>query len=235
MNDRPSLVKAQAILESLVRTSRVPGIQYLVVSSHHTVFEFSGGWADIVDRRPLTSTTTLMAYSMSKTITAAAVLQLIQAEKLRLDDTIDRYIDWHPYGPGITIRQLLSHTSGIPNPVPLSWVHSPIEHDRFDESAELAAVLKKHSKLDFLPGAKFKYSNIGYWLLGPRRRECEWRIIHGVCPQTHSFEVGYHDSGTGVPDTRSRQPGQGISGEVLPDEHHEAICDCFEMDRPLRR
>jgi len=167
MNDRPSSVKAQAILESLVRTSRVPGIQYLVVSSHHTVFEFSGGWADIVDRHPLTSTTTLMAYSMSKTITAAAVLQLIQAEKLRLDDTIDRYIDWHPYGPGITIRQLLSHTSGIPNPVPLSWVHSPIEHDRFDESAELAAVLKKHSKLDFLPGAKFKYSNIGYWLLGP--------------------------------------------------------------------
>jgi CubicO group peptidase (beta-lactamase class C family) len=115
----------------------------------------------------MNSQTTLMAYSMSKTITAAAILHLVQAKKLELDDTIDRYMDWHPYGPGITIRHLISHTSGIPNPIPLAWVHSPAEHDRFDEHAELAAVLRKHSKPAFPPGERFQYSNIGYWLLGP--------------------------------------------------------------------
>lgn len=167
MNDRPASVRAQSILDSLVRASKVPAIQYLVLDPHHTVFEYSGGWADIADQRPMSFLTTLMAYSMSKTITAAAVLQLVQAEKLRLDDTIDPYIDWQPYGPDITIRQLISHTSGIPNPVPLAWVHSPVDHDQFDEHAELAAVLRKHSKLEFAPGTKFKYSNIGYWLLGP--------------------------------------------------------------------
>jgi CubicO group peptidase (beta-lactamase class C family) len=167
MNDRPASVKAQSILDSLVRASKVPGIQYLVLDPHRTVFEFSGGWADIANQRPMNFAATLMAYSMSKTITAAAVLQLVQAGELKLDDTIDRYIDWHPYGPGITIRQLISHTSGIPNPIPLAWVHSPVDHDRFDEHAELASVLRKHSKLAFPPGTKFKYSNIGYWLLGP--------------------------------------------------------------------
>jgi D-alanyl-D-alanine carboxypeptidase len=167
MNDRSASVKARSLLDSLVETSKVPGIQYQVLDSHHTVFEFSGGWADIANERPMNAATTLMAYSMSKTITAAAVLLLVQAEKLRLDETIDRHIDWHPYGPGITIRHLLSHTSGIPNPIPLAWVHSRADHDRFDERAELAAVLRKHSKLAFQPGSKFKYSNIGYWLLGP--------------------------------------------------------------------
>ena len=167
MNDRSASVKAQSILDSLVRTSKVPGIQYLVLDSHHTVFESSGGWADIANERPMNAATTLMAYSMSKTLTAAAVLQLVQAEKVRLDETIDHYIDWHPYGPGITIRHLLSHTSGIPNPIPLAWIHSRADHDGFDERAELAEVLRKHSKLAFQPGAKFKYSNIGYWLLGP--------------------------------------------------------------------
>ncbi len=167
MNETSASVKVQRTLEALVRDSKTPGIQYLVLNSNHSIFEFSGGWADIADRRPMYSATTLMAYSMSKTITAAAVLLLVQTRKLKLDDAIDRYIDWHPYGPGIAIRHLISHTSGIPNPIPLAWVHSPVEHDRFDERAELAAVMRKHSKLAFAPGEKFKYSNIGYWLLGP--------------------------------------------------------------------
>jgi len=159
--------KAQSILETLVRDSKVPGIQCLVLAPDRTVFEFNGGWADIANRRPMTSSTTLMAYSMSKTITAVAVLQLAQAKKLNLDDTIDGYIGSHPYGLGITIRNLLSHTSGIPNPVPLAWVHSPSAHERYDERAELAAVMARHSRLAVPPGAKYGYSNIGYWLLGP--------------------------------------------------------------------
>ena len=61
--------------------------------------------------------------STSKTITAAAVLGLVEAEQVKLDDPIDRYLDSQPYGPDVTIRHLLSHTSGIPNPIPLAWVH----------------------------------------------------------------------------------------------------------------
>ncbi|HKW02867.1 MAG TPA: serine hydrolase domain-containing protein [Vicinamibacterales bacterium] len=146
--------------------SKTPGLQYLVVSPGGTVFEYAGGVADLAARRPMTLETSLMAYSMSKTITAAAVLQLAGAGQIALDAPLDRYVDAQPYGPEITVRQVLSHTSGIPNPIPLRWVHPAAEHASFDEAAALAAVLRQHPRAAFAPGAKYAYSNIGYWLLG---------------------------------------------------------------------
>jgi D-alanyl-D-alanine carboxypeptidase len=108
-----------------------------------------------------------MAYSMSKTITAVAVLQLVESGRIGLDDPVERYLgSLQPYGPAVTIRQLLSHTSGTPNPIPLRWVHAASRHETFDEDVALAAVLKKHPRLSFSPGTRYRYSNIGYWLLG---------------------------------------------------------------------
>jgi CubicO group peptidase (beta-lactamase class C family) len=153
-------------LDELVRHSKTPGIQYLVVTPHHTVLDYAGGWADIAGRRPMHSDTAMMAYSMSKTITAAAALQLVEAQKVNLDAPIDRYLDSQPYGSAVTVRQLLSHTAGIPNPIPLGWVHQASLHSSFDEHAALGAVLAKHPKLASPPGTRYRYSNIGYWLMG---------------------------------------------------------------------
>jgi D-alanyl-D-alanine carboxypeptidase len=158
---------ARACLDALVRNSKTPGIQYLVVGPDDTVFEYAGGWADIAGGRPMTAATTMMAYSMSKTVTAVAVLQLVESGHLNLDDPIGLFLASQPYGPGLTIRRLLSHTSGIPNPIPLRWVHSAAGHASFDEHAALAEVLRAHPRLAFTPGEKYAYSNIGYWLLGP--------------------------------------------------------------------
>jgi len=66
----------------------------------------------------------------------------------------------------ITIRQLLSHTAGIPNPIPLRWIHLAEEDANFDSDAALAQVLRDNPELDSEPGEVFSYSNIGYWLLG---------------------------------------------------------------------
>ena len=145
---------------------RAPGLQYVVVNKSATLFEAHEGLADIAAGRPMLAGTTMMAYSMSKTITAAAVLQLVEAGRLRLDDPVARYLDWQPYGREITVRQLLSHTSGIPNPIPLRWVHPAGEHATFDEPAALKSVAAKHPRLAFKPGTKYGYSNIGYWLCG---------------------------------------------------------------------
>jgi CubicO group peptidase (beta-lactamase class C family) len=103
---------------------------------------------------------------MSKTITAAATLQLVGAGQLRLDDPVTRYLADHPYGAAVTVRRLLSHTSGVPNPIPLRWVHPEARHATFDSHQALRAVLKKHPRPAFEPGTRFLYSNIGYWLLG---------------------------------------------------------------------
>jgi D-alanyl-D-alanine carboxypeptidase len=138
----------------------------VVVSAEGPVFEYFGGWADLARGLPMGSGTTMMAYSMSKTFTAAAVLQLIDSQHLSLDESIDRFVDFCPYGPDVTIRRLLAHTAGIPNPIPLAWIHPPDAHETFDEHAALVMVLGRHKRLSFAPGTRYGYSNIGYWLLG---------------------------------------------------------------------
>ncbi len=158
------MVDTRSSLEALI-TRQAPGIQYHAVGPGGARFEFDGGWADLAHRTPMTAETTLMAYSMSKTITAAAVLQLVSAGAIGLDDPVERYVPT-PYGQDITVRQLLAHLSGIPNPIPLKWVHPVSQHARFDERRTLGAELAEHPRLTSKPGTKFRYSNLGYWLLG---------------------------------------------------------------------
>ena len=147
--------------------SEVPGLQYIAVTADRVLFEYAGGWADIQGQKAMTLDTTLMAYSMTKTFTAVAILQLAEQGKLCLDDVIDRYLPNAAYhGHGITLRQLLNHTSGVPNPIPLRWVHLAAEDASFNEAEALATVLRENADLAFVPGRKFTYSNIGYWLLG---------------------------------------------------------------------
>ena len=186
-------------LAPFLQQSKTPGLQYIVVNGASTLFEHAGGAADLARARPMRAATTMMAYSMSKTITAAAVLQLVEAKAIGLDDPVARYADT-PYGDAITIRQLLSHTSGAPNPIPLRWVHPAAEHAAFDERAALDAVLRGHPRLSSPPGTKYAYSNIGYWLLGrvvaraaaePFTTYVERRVLRplGITPDAMGYAI----------------------------------------------
>lgn len=162
-------ILCKSVIENVLNryASQVPGLQYIVTSEVCVLFEYAGGWADIQNQKPMTLDTTMMGYSMTKAFTAVAILQLVEQGKLELSDEMDYYLADTSYaGHHITIRQLLDHTSGIPNPIPLRWVH-PVDDDAsFDEDAALAQVLRENPKLTFEPGQKFAYSNVGYWLLG---------------------------------------------------------------------
>jgi D-alanyl-D-alanine carboxypeptidase len=166
LDNRTAPERVEAYLNALTTASKTPGIQYVVLTSTDVLFEHAAGWADIGNRLHLDTATTMMAYSMSKTITAAAALQLIETGRVGLDDSVKQYVDSLPYGLSVTVRQLISHTSGIPNSIPLRWVHPADHHLNFNENAALAAVLRDYPRLSFAPGGKYAYSNIGYWLLG---------------------------------------------------------------------
>jgi len=176
--------RVKLYLTAVTRASKTPGIQYLAVDAHDVLFEYAGGWADIRREVPVDVATTMMAYSMSKTVTAIAALQLVEAGRVGLDDPVERYLDSFSYGSSVTVRQLISHTSGIPNPIPLRWVHPEARHGSFDESAALAAVLRDHQRLSFQPGTRYAYSNIGYWLLG--------RVIERASGEPFSSYVSEH-------------------------------------------
>lgn len=171
-------------MTALTRASKTPGIQYVVVNATGVLFEHAAGWADIRREVPVDADTTMMAYSMSKTITAVAAVQLVEAGRVGLDDPAERYLDSFPYGGTVTVRHLISHTSGIPNPIPLRWVHPAARHGRFDEAVALASVLRDHQRLSFEPGTKYAYSNIGYWLLG--------KIVERASGETFSSYVSEH-------------------------------------------
>jgi D-alanyl-D-alanine carboxypeptidase len=158
--------RVRARLDGIVVGGKSPGIQYVVVGPGSTHFEGAAGWADLAARRPLEPGTTMMAYSMTKTITAAAVLQLAERRALALDTPVRALLPDIPYGDRLTLRHLLAQTSGIPNPIPLKWVHLPEEHAAYDEKAMLVRRLAASPGLRFAPGERYAYSNLSYWLLG---------------------------------------------------------------------
>jgi CubicO group peptidase (beta-lactamase class C family) len=172
------------MLERSLQANQFPGIQYVVVDSGSTLYEFTGGQADIGHNIPMRAATTMMAYSMTKTFTAAAVLQLAEHGKLSLDDSVVTHFPSTPYGPSMRIRHLVSQTSGIPDPIPLRWVHLASRHAEFNEDAALAGVLKENPKPVFPPGSKYAYSNISYWILG--------RIIEKASGQPYAAYMKEH-------------------------------------------
>lgn len=149
-----------------VNRGRTPAAQYVAVNAQGQLASCAVGLADLASARSMTPNTTLMAYSMSKTITAIAVLQLVECDLIELDAPVEHYLPDSPYGPAITIRDLLAHLGGLPNPIPLRWVHAAREHATFDERAAINAILRANPKLAHPPGTRYRYSNIGYWMLG---------------------------------------------------------------------
>ena len=158
--------RAARFLAGTVASNKFPGVQYVAVSAKERLFEYDGGLADVENAIPMTPATTMMAYSMTKTYTAAAVLQLVEQGKVSLDESVLNYLPAFPYGPAITVRHLLSQTSGLPNPIPLRWAHPVSRDPSFDEPTALREVMAAHPKLAFAPGKRYGYSNLSYWLLG---------------------------------------------------------------------
>jgi CubicO group peptidase (beta-lactamase class C family) len=158
--------RAARFLAGTIASSKFPGVQYVAVSAKERLFEYDGGLADVENAIPMSPATTMMAYSMTKTFTAVAVLQLMEQGKVSLDESALHYLPDIPYGPAVTVRHLLSQTSGLPNPIPLRWAHPVSRDPSFDEAAALREVMVSHPTLAFAPGIRYGYSNLSYWLCG---------------------------------------------------------------------
>ena len=221
-------------LDDLVGHARTPGLRYVVVNASSTLFERYAGVADITGQRPMRAGITMMAYSMSKTVTAAAVLQLVESNRVRLDDPVARYVSAQPYGSEFTVRQLLSHTSGTPNPIPLRWVHPSSAHETFDERAELARVLRRHGRLAFTPGTRFVL--LEHRILAARRRRGagERTAVHLVRHRLRPWSARRRPGPARLRDPRSRHACGGLPGEILPVQPDQALAHRSRADRRLR-
>jgi CubicO group peptidase (beta-lactamase class C family) len=156
--------QAEAVLKAMVDKGHTPSIQYLHFTSTTVLNSFAYGYGNLVKKSPVNIHSMYAIYSLTKTFTAIGVLQLAKCGRVELDHPASDYLPAFPYKEPITIRQLLNHTAGIPNPLPLSWIHFPEE--QFDRDKFFAGIFEKNSKLKSQPDSKFLYTNLGYVLLG---------------------------------------------------------------------
>ena len=154
------------VLRKLVEANKTPSVHYRFFNKDTILHSFYYGEADVRQHRMTDSRTTYHAYSVTKTFTAIAILQLAQQGKLDIQQSAKLYLPDFPYTPDITIKQLLNHTAGIPNPIPLSWIHLDADHGNFDAKQFFNSVFAKHNKVKTKPNEKFAYSNLGFVLLG---------------------------------------------------------------------
>ena len=149
-----------------------PGLAVLVRRDGRTVLERGYGVRDLRARKPIDPRTCFRLASVTKQMTAAAVMLLVRDGRLRYEDTLPRALPGFPaYGNGITIRHLLTHTSGLPDYEQLMEsvekekgpIWTPERQIRDDE---VLALLEKEERGLFAPGTRWAYSNSSYVLLG---------------------------------------------------------------------
>ncbi len=151
------------VTDTLARTG-VPSASIAVVKDGAIVYVKAYGDAKL---EPRVAAATKMRYSIgsiSKQITAAAVLLLQEQGKLSLDDKVSKYVPDLTRANEVTIRQLLSHTAGYQDYWPQDYVMKPMLEPI--SGRKLMDTWAKNIPLDFEPGTKWQYSNTGYVIAG---------------------------------------------------------------------
>jgi CubicO group peptidase (beta-lactamase class C family) len=156
-----------AYVEHERQAARVPGIALAIVQGDRIAHLQGFGQAD-PSGRSVTAQTPFIIGSTSKSFTALAIMQLAEAGKLDLDAPVQRYLPWFRVADAeasarITVRHLLTHTSGIPRPV---GIDSATSRDMRDGALEDHVRALSTAQLTQPVGTTWQYSNAGYMTLG---------------------------------------------------------------------
>ena len=144
-------------------TTATPGCSVGVDLDGRSVLEKGFGMADLERGTANRHDTIFEAGSVSKQFTAAAVLLLARDGKLSLDDPIQKYLPELPdYGAAVTIRHLLTHTSGLRDWGSVAGIGGWPRTTRVYTHAHVLDILSRQRALNFVPGSRWSYSNSGF-------------------------------------------------------------------------
>ncbi len=166
-----NVIQSVALLEKWIAAQMeyrdIPGLAVGVVYDQDVVWAKGFGYADLEKKQPVSTETIFRIASITKTFTSTAIMQLRDRGKLQLDDTVVDHLPWfiydnrHPAGPVITIRHLLTHTSGLPREAAFPYWTT---HD-FPTREEMIRALGDQESI-YETETKYKYSNLGIAILG---------------------------------------------------------------------
>lgn len=141
----------------------IPGLALAVVKDGKILKAKGYGFADVDSKVPVTTNTIFRIGSISKQFVATAIMMLVEEGKISLDDPVSKYLDGTPgQWKRITIRHLLTHTSGIPD---FNNENIPVDEGPGDFDQRVLKALSRRW-LHFAPGDEWRYSNSNYHLLG---------------------------------------------------------------------
>ena len=147
--------KIDQLVSNVMRTG-VPGMSLLVAFGETIVIEKGYGMADLENDVPVTPKSVFRIGSITKQFTAAAILKLVDAGKLRLDDKLNDLLPELAFpGKDITVHQLLNHTSGIKSFTGLGAKYAAIENRQISHREVYELI--KDEPFDFEPGTGWKY------------------------------------------------------------------------------
>ncbi|GAB3175574.1 serine hydrolase domain-containing protein [Telluribacter humicola] len=197
--NHPNHVRYQQYLDDYVQFNRLPGAVLLLKKSNESVWAGAAGFSNLEHQTPVKTTTPFRAGSISKTFVATLIMLLKEQGKLGLDDKL---VDLLPKVKGkipqsdqISLRHLLSHTSGIFDPVnedtyyQLNMVNNPAQ--RASMSAD--DILQRYvygRALAFNPGERYSYSNTNYLLLGQIIEKTEGKTLQTVLDERINQPLG---------------------------------------------
>jgi N-acyl-D-amino-acid deacylase len=195
---RPALKPFDELMTKFVAENAVPGAALAVTRHGKLVYARGFGYADREKKLPVQPTSLFRIASVSKPVTAAAVTRLVERRKVKLDDPvlkhvklephIDKKTELDPRWQKVTVRQCLQHTGGWDrekkggfDPIGIPWKIARAL--KIDTPVPPEAVVRymMGRPLDFDPGARYAYSNLGYLLLG--------RVIEAVTGEKYETHV----------------------------------------------
>ena len=158
--DKGDFGELDAYLHRWRRNGPTPGLAVAVTDRTRTLYTAGVGYADVAARQPVVGATTFQIGSIGKSMTALAVMQLVESGRLDLDAPLSTHLPWFApasaasgYGP-IALKHILSHTAGLP------------AGSDFTPAARYESYALRQVTPAWAPGSRFHYSNTGYKLLG---------------------------------------------------------------------
>ena len=155
-----------------VTSPDAPGLAVVVRQNGRTIFERGYGVRDLRTKTKIDARTNSRLASFTKQFTAMAIMLLVHDGKLRYDEALSKiFPDFPAYGKSITVRNLLNHTSGLPDYEDLMDAAEKVKGPTWSpekqiQDDEVLSLLKQEKSGRFAPGTSWSYSNSGYVVLG---------------------------------------------------------------------
>lgn len=168
-----TVAEIETYLDDLVAFGTPPGLTVVVVKDGEIRYTKGFGLVDAPNRLSAAPETVYKWWSMTKVFTAVAIMQLHEQERLDIDKPVAEYLPYFyieytaDIDEEITVRHVLNHSSGIPDNVPevMGWMH--LEDQQQPNNSEfLKSVFPSYAQLNFAPGTRSEYTNVGYMVLG---------------------------------------------------------------------